>query len=553
MTEPIIQYEVLKINVKHFIKKDENGNKFISELILNDKQMEKFKIAQDTSQAFYQLERVRGKQARFLSEVIYLEAKHDKTKVDLYTDILSNGLTFNGKKYLRFGKSNSQAKDGITVYIQEEYHKDLMDISMLDLMPKKVVISKYESYRNLIFSSCKLIEEEKLPYIVIMGEYTTTIPNQFIRYVVRSDETFTDEETGEVKQYEKRSIEEGYKDLEISPFDGCACHTPEIGKVWAKHLKKDYVPCSYQTRLALMKGLSTEVDFKPYYESIGVTELTDVFGKAHKVKDIDCLWNISMWKGYKYFKDEYGNEAWDVYLKALEKYKYKLGISKYSHHINDMDLKRRFNFQYLQTLDLINPKYIEKYKTKDFNYDIMDEKNHGKILNIAKYSTDMFEKIVNGDEFYSMRFLGINDTTKSKQDIKYLEAVKINRNMLKDPIVSKMLRNTTKKTINEMKFGKIYVDGFYHTITGDMEAYLQYCAKRDIMGCLDEWDVYVNTVRVDKATLFRSPCVCSSEIANVVVKNEINFATKYMPNMKNQDVIMFSAKDILMPQLGGAD
>lgn len=553
MTEPITQYEVLKINVKHFIKKNENGNKHIVEFNPKDKELEKFKIAQDSSQAFYQLEKLRGKQTKFLEEVIYLEAKHDKKKADLYADILSNGLVFQGKRYFRFGKSNSQAKDGITVFIQENYHKQLMDISMLDLYPKKVVISKYESYRNLIFSSSKLIEEEKLPYIVIMGEYTKVIPNQHIRYVVRSDETFTDKETGEIKPYEKRSIEEGNKDLEISPFDGCACHSPEIGKKWAKHLDKKYTPVSYQVRLALMKGLSVEVDFKSWFKENGVTTITDVFGKVHNVDDIDCLWNISMWKGYKYFKDEYGDKAWDVYLEKLEKYKYKLGISKYSHHVRDMDFKRRFNFQYLQTLDLINPKYVEKYKSKDNSYDILDSSNHGKIIQLAKYSTDLFEKVVHGDEFYAMKFLGINDTEKSEQTIKYLEAVTINRNMLKDPIVSKTLRNITRKSINQMKFGKIYVDGFYHTICGDMKAYLEYCSGKDVIGCLNEWEVFIKTLDVDKATLFRSPCVCSSEISNVTVSTNTDFTNKYMKNMKNQDVIMFSAKDILMPQLGGAD
>jgi len=554
MTEPIKQYEVLKINVKHFIKKDENGNKHIGDLTINKKQTEQFKIKQDISEAFYQLERLRGFQTKFLEEVIYLEARHDKAKKELYTDILKNGLVLNGKKYLRFGKSNSQAKDGITVFIQEKLHHDLMQISNLDFTPKKIVISKYESYRNLIFSSSKLIDEFKLPYIVIVGEYTKVIPNQYIRYVVRSDEEYTDEKTGEVKKYEKRSIQEGYKDLEISPFDGCACHTPEIGLLWNEYIgKKYYTPCAYQIRLAFMKGLSVEVDFKRWYKEKGITEIKDVFGNFHKVENIDCLWNVSMWKGYKYFKDEYGDEAWNVYLKELDKHEYKLGISKYSHHMDNMDLNRRFNFQYLQTLDLINDKYVEKFKSKDNTYDILDNKNNGKMIGLAKYSTDLFEKVVHGDEFYAMKFLGINDTEKSKQDIKYLEAVKINRKMLKDPIVSKTLRNITRKSINQMKFGKIYVDGFYHTICGDMKAYLEYCGGLDVFGCLKEWEVHTQTLPVEKATLFRSPCVCSSEISNVKVNNKTEFALEYMPNLSKQDVIMFSANDILMPQLGGAD
>ncbi len=543
------QYKVLKINIREFIIKEEKISSIIP-ITLTDQDKEKFYIEQDSTDVFRQLERLRGFQIQKIEEIIFLEAKHNKKQHELQENIFNNGIEINGSKYFRFGKSNSQAKDGVTVFMREDVYEEMNVISHLELDVKETVISKYESYRNLIFSSSTAIPE-RLPYIVIVDEFTKIIPNQFIRYVVREDAEFKDEEEN-VKKYEKRKIEEGYRDLEISPFDGCGCHSSEIGKVWNKYLLQPYTPASIQCRLPFIKGLSVEAEFKLWFSERGIIEIKDVFGKMHKVEDIDCLWNTSMWKGFKYFKSEYGEKAWDVYVRMLEKYEYKMGVSKYSHHTSHVDLKRRFNFQYLQTLDLTNPKYVDKFKSKDYDYDILDAKNDGKMIELAKYSTDMFEKIVKGDKFYSLKFLGLTDSEKAQPIAKYLQAVLINDAMLKDPMVRRLLKNTTKKAVNEMKFGKIYVDGFYHTIVGDMIAYFEHCAGMEVKGCLDGWNVYLDTVDKDRATLFRSPCVCSSEVSNVKIDKNNEVAKKYFPSWANQDIIMFSANDILMPQLGGA-
>lgn len=548
-----IQFEVMKINIREFIKKDDDGNKYISPLTLNKEEKNKFRIKQNMTFVFYQLSKVREFKTTRVDEIIFLEAKHNKKQLELQEECFNNGIVVNGELYLRFGKSNSQAKDGITVFMREDFYDSMNEISNLDLdiEDKEIVISKYESYRNLIFSSCTIIDK-KMPYIVVVDEFEKTIPKQLIRYVVREDTEFKNED-GTVKKYEKRKIEEGEKDLMISPFDGCGCHRKRVGEMVNEFLELSYRPVSLQVRLPMVKGVSVEVDFDTFYKEHNITEITDVFGKVHQIKDIDCIWNTSMWKGYKYFKSQYENNAWNMYLKTLEKYDYKFAVSKYSHHVNKLDKKRRFNFQYLQTLDLLNEKYVDKFKNRDNEYDILDSKNDGKMINLAKYSTEMFEKIVDGDKFYSMKFLGINDTSKSEPNTKYLEAVMINDSMLKDPMIKKLLRNTTKKFINDMKYGKIYVDGFYHTIVGDMKAYLEYCGGLKVEGCLDAWSVYSNTTDNTKATLFRSPCVCSSEVSNVKIDKDNEFALKYMSNLKGQDVIMFSAKDILMPQLGGAD
>ena len=259
-----------------------------------------------------------------------------------------------------------------------------------------------------------------------------------------------------------------------------------------------------------------------------------------------------MWKAFNIFKNKFGDKAWLEYLSRVNKYGYKLGISKYSHHIDDIDIYRRLNFQYLQCLDLYNPKYIKHFKDKQQRYDILDGNNWGKIINLAKYSTELVEKIINGDKLYSLKYLGINDTELDSVNSKYIEAVLMNDIMLPEPCINRMLKSKLNKTITQMKFGKIYSKGFYHTALGDVIGYLQYCAKMDIIGCLNEKEFFCKNIPLGKCLSFRSPLVDPSEVNDItIVDNQIT--KKYLSHFQDQDLCVVNMYDLSMPQQGGMD
>lgn len=511
----------------------------------------KYLIRQQGSLLFDQIEQIRGYETQRINELIFVEAKHNKKRLPQLRRLLKDGFYYNGVHYVRFGKSNSQAKNGVTVFIDEEFYDEMMERSQLGVDIDKCVISKYESYRCLIFSACELVEEE-LPHIVIVDEYTKVLPDQYVRYAVEKDVEYIDQTTQQKRTYKQRTIEEGYHDIKISPFDGFGCHTEKVSKLFAKYCDLDYVPIAFQVRLPFLKGMSVQAPIQEFYRDKGITEITDIFGRKHKVEDIDCIWNVSMWKAYKIFKNEFGDNAWDEYIARVKKYGYKIGISKYSKHIDDIDIVSRVNFQYLQCLDLLNDKYVQAFKNKE-RYDILDEKNWGKIINIAKYSTDLLEKIIKGDKFYTLKFLGINDTEADCVSSKYVEAILINDAMLKDPCIKNMLRRKLEKIITQMKFGKIYVEGFYHIAVGDIIGYLEYAAGLDVKGCLGAHQFYCNTtIPLGKCLSFRSPLVDPSEVNEVeIVHNE--YTEKYLSHFKDQNMVMINMYDLTMPQQGGCD
>ncbi|KAA9007370.1 hypothetical protein F4V43_02465 [Paenibacillus spiritus] len=541
----ILMYDVLKVRIQEIIKEEFN-------LKLNKDEELPFLIKQQDTPLFRQLCEIRGYDTKRIRELIFVEAKHNKKRVDDLKRIIRDGFIYNDTHYVRFGKSSSQAKDGITVFINKEFYKEMMERSQLGVNIDKCVISKYESYRCLIFSSCQFVKED-LPYIVLVDEYKTVLKNKYVRYAAEKDIEYYDKNARATKVLKNQKvIEEGYHDIEQSPFDGFGVHTKEVGEKFAKHITDKYIPIGFQIRLPFLKGMTVQAPIKEYYADKGITKIKDIFGKWHNVADIDCIWNTSMWKGYGFFKDKFGENAWVEYIKRVNKYRYKLGISKHSHNTDYVSPRSRMNFQYLQCLDLLNPKYVQQFKEKDNKYNILDSNNWGKIIKVAVYSTDFIEKIIKGDLLYTLKFLGIRDSSIDSVNSNYIEAILANTEMLKDPSIKNMLKRKVDKAITQMKYGKIYVDGFYHTVVGDIIGYLEYCAGIEVKGCIREGEFYVKTLPHGECLSLRSPLVDPSEV-NRVRLTENDMTKKYLSYFLDQDMCMINMYDLTLQQQGGMD
>lgn len=545
------QHTLIKLPLKELIAQNFN-------IVLDEETAveQEYLIEQEDSLLFDQIERLRGKPSVHIDEVVLVLAKKNPRQEEGLRHVLRHGFTLNGVRYLRFGKSASQAKAGITAFVSENIYQELYRITQMDITVDKCVISKYEANRCLLFSSCTLIHGY-MPNIIIIGEYEKTLRNRLVRYVAEHQKEYIDKESGRRKTYLSREIEEGCRDITLSPFDGCGCHEYGFMEKVSARLRLDYLAAGVQIRLPFMKGYSVYVPFRRILRQWGYEYITDIYGKRHPVDAIDCIWNTSMFKGHGLFLETYGENAWTAYNDTLRKYCFKLGISKYSHHTRQIPKYTRMNFQYLQCLDLWNQKYIDKYKNYRDNipaeaYDILDDKNAGKIITLAKYTTSLFEKIIKGDKFYTYKFMGIADTKDSTPEGKYLEAVLINDIMLKDPSVRQFLYRRLKKAIDEAKVGKIYCAGFYHTGIGDMIGYLQYAVGLTPVGCLQEGELYSANFAPGDIVSFRSPLVDPSEVNRArIAHNELT--GKWLSHLKDQDIVMFNLYDISAPQQGGAD
>ncbi len=541
------QYTLIKLPIKELI--NQNFDVHIDKEKAID---EEYLVTQEPSLLLDQIERLRGTFSSHISEMILVVAKKNPKQEKDLKYILNNGFYYNGVHYKRFGKSASQGKNGITAFLCDSIFDELYKITQMDIEVNECVISKYEAQRCLPFSSCTLIYDY-MPHIIIIGEYEKTLHNQLIKYVVEREKEFTDKETGKKTTYKAKEIEEGYRDLKLSPFDGCGCHEHEFMEQVSAQLGLDYNAVGTQIRLPFIKGYSVYVPFRNILKQWGYEFITDIYGHQHHIDTVDCIWNTSMFKGHKLFREKYGNDAWIEYMNTIHKYEFKLGISKYSHHIKHLNKYTRMNFQYLQCLNLWNPNYINCYENKKANeYNILDSNNDGKMIQLAKYTTSLFEKIIKGEKFYTYKFMGITDTEDYEPESKYLEAVLLNDMMLKDPAIKQFIYRKLKKSIDEAKVGKIYCSGFYHTGVGDMIGYLQYAVGENPIGCLKERELYSGNFDCGDIISFRSPLVAPSEVNKVkIARNDI--INQWFEHFKNQDIVMFNMYDISAPQQGGAD
>lgn len=531
----------MKLDVNDIISND-----FNLDLLKNE---EDYYIAEQNSQLLDQIEKIRGYKTNKVTELICVLARHNKKKWDDYRRLFKDGFLYGGNRYVRLGKSSSQSKDGITVFVMQSIYKEILKRSMLDIdvFEKEVVISKYESQRCLIFSNCDILKSE-LPRTVIVGEYEKILPKQDIKYAKEVQKN----------GYTYRQITDGEIDVKISPFDGFGVHSVEYGSILEKELDIGYKPCAVQVRLPFTKGMSIEFDFHRYFKERGIFTIRDVLGKEHRVEDIDCIWNTTMFKAFGLFKEEFGESAIDEYFNVLKKYDYKIGISKYSHNISGRNIMARMNFQYLQCLDLYNDKYISHFddlkKSNNKRYNILDSKNDGKIISLAKYSTNMFEKIAAGSKFHMLKFLGVSDSESEDISSKYIKAVLINEDMMNDPSIKKYVIRKAQKYINQMKVGKIYSNGFYHVISGDIIGYLEFVSGKDPVGVLNSGEFFAKTIFKDENIVsFRSPLVCQSEVNKVFIKSEIIGYEDYFSHFIGQDFAMINMYDLTMPQQSGCD
>ncbi|OMD67471.1 hypothetical protein BSK50_30235 [Paenibacillus odorifer] len=541
-------YNVLRIKIKRIIEDDYNVTMDIGSF---DKEEKKEHIVkQQHMTMFQQIELINQIKTLDIDDLIIVQAKRSKSQEAKLKKLIKKGFTFNGLKYVRFGKSSSQAKDGITIFIKESIFDQALERTQLGVPIDTCIVSKYEAYRNLVFTACTPVIEDKLPYIVIVDEYEKILPDQHVRYVTQEKREFYSEEDGVFVPYDKRICNEGLRNVKISPFDGFGIHTKEMSKIFSKHLNLKFTTSAVQIRLPYLKGMSVEAPFKEFYRKKNITKIKDVYGRWHDIEKIDCIWNTTMFKAHGIFFERYKDNAWEVYLSKVVKYGYQLGISKYTKNKKYADKYARMNFQYLQCLDLWNPEYIKKFNNKDNTYNILE--SNGKIVELARYTTKLYENIILGSKFHTVKFLGVADSDGYTTKNNYIKAIMINESMIKDPAIRSTLKRLMHKAITEAKRGKIYSKGFYHILVGDIVGYMEYCVGLPVVGCLNAGEFHAKTMPLGKLASFRSPLVDPSEVN--IVNNVRNEDTENLfGHFKDQDLVMINMYDLTLPQQGGAD
>ncbi|MCD3319540.1 hypothetical protein G8V07_14230 [Clostridium botulinum D/C] len=511
-------YAVKKITLQQLMKNNYN----IKLTTIEEK--ENVEINQQYNQLFRFIKKMGRVKNNIIKDVVFINCKNHSKYEEELDYLLKHGFDLNYTHYNFYGKSASMGRNGILGFLSEDIYEEINKKAMMGLEIQETVLSKFEAYKHLLLSSCFCIEGQ-LPYMIVVDDYYSIVPNVNIKYVDEKHKTYIDKKDGKTKEFKEKVIKEGYKDTEIMFNDGAGLCSIEMGKKLQKYLNIDFLPSMYMLRVPFVKGISIVEDFKSFYKERGVTQIKDIWGKYHDVNKIDIILTKSQYKGFKYFKNKGTYEDWLTYLKRFKEYDHCLGIAKWNYSEDEEPKKTRANYQILQTLDLT-----------------LDD-----MIDMAMYTMEWIEKILKGDLIYIYNFLGLNKNLNPSNN--YMRAILLNPNMINDIKIKHYLYGLLKKTINEIKIGKIFLDGAFKVLIPDVVMMMEYIGELKPKGCLKKGEMFA-TNHEGEYVLNRNPHICKSEH---VVLNAVNneLTDKWCGHLYN--MCMVSGYDVSSERLNGAD
>ena len=413
-------------------------------------------------------------QILFVPEIISLSVEDKKH----YKKIISNSFVVNGKKFVRFMCGAGHSRRNTVIFCSADVETELKQV-LKNGMDETVAVSpnKYNAYFALNFSGTIKVST---PYFTVIPDYITTREER-VDYVV---ETPTED-----------CIEERTMPLEFNAFDGQGLISIEQAQRWAEELELDYVPSSFIIRNAFMKGMVATMDFHRYSEELGEHLITDMYGNAVNIRDMDLILTKSMFKGAPFYNSV------GEYVAKCRANNMNWGISRYAPK-KDYDYVFS-NYQFIQNLDI----------------------GDAEIKFLCQKTIDYIGKTMGLDISYTLLYL-LGKLAYDDCDPLLLEKISdpitksllLNNQLIADPYIQNHVIHSLNKKIREAYIGNLVLDGNYSTMVSDPYALMEHCfgkVPKGLLGRGEHYSNYWNRKGVSKVAAMRAPLTWRSEV-NVI-------------------------------------
>lgn len=458
-------------------------------------------------------------------------------------------IQFNNKEFIRLVGTNGGIKNNTVVFANKEMHSDLSKrLNNGRKKSEKYVPAKFEAYKALAFSCSTPVTQPKLNEVLVVEDGHTSFIESVLRLKSKKpiEQKYTDkdgnEQTRLMKSNEFDLVPDEEYQVEKDFTDGCGIILPRLAEQWTidmgeYHLDEkeekvaNYISSGFNIRNAWTKGMVFTFPFDEFAEEIGETEVKDIWGEKHKVKDIKLIVTTNMLKLHKAYK------SINDYMSKCKSNGFEYCVAKILP--NELEETRNMNYQFLQSYDLLDEE-IEELINPTVN-DICgalgennQEYDYGKMLLFLK-----------GNK--------INEKDFINEEQKYIKALMINKEMMNDPFIKQKIHKMIKKRIEDSKKGVIKIKGNYGIISGDLYGLCQWIFKKEVTGALQKNEFYNQTwlsKKVDKIVAYRAPMTIHNNIRILnLIDNKIT--KKYFRYMKV--VTVFNAWDTTCDALNGAD
>lgn len=576
------QYEIYKLNVDRLVKvygKDKKIKVIPLELTKREA-LENYEIVKiQDNQLTHKIIDYFGYKPDFseiiVNVVVPTELKKQGEK--MYATVAKTGFYLNGNKYVRLYSGSGQIRRNTVTFIREDLFSPISESLRCGLKIEDFGddfnSAKFNAYAGLNMSGCYLLPADLSPNVCIIDDYEMIRPHKIVNYVTEKevqyivlptgDHVLTDEQAeyqidGETairksdgKQFSiyrgiKKYINECYYDeIENAPalnsFDGQGLMSPEYAERISNYLGLNYIASEMIIRAPWVKGLLATVPFHEFFNEMGIETVTDSFGKARNVADIDCFISKSqfkMWKIYQRKCEGKGINPWDYHQQQMVLNNLVWGVTRIN-RISDDDFKT-LNYQYLQALMLDNSDIDALCSQTD---DLLTALNSGDIQEVYE------NLLINGD----------CDDDEADYKKLFQRVIEANPDFINDKYIRGLILKECETKFRAAKLGKILVAGNFQFCVSDPIAQLEWIAnnhcgvKIPINGIVGAGEIYSNywlntDYHIKEIVLMRSPLIDRNEIAKrrLIPRREHFF--RYL-----NSGLVYSIHDLTALQNGGCD
>ena len=225
-------------------------------------------------------------------------------------------------RYLAFERSNSMSRQARLSFIRSDYYDAVRRRIMLDMEIGQCQLSKLYAYNGLLLSSGTRVEGigiDRPHRVIVIDNPITTEHNVPV---------ITVEDDGSQSNLRRYHRVEKRMDIDTLSFDGEGIISKEYAATLDRAYCGQHTHTSFQIRLPYIKGMLHQVDFKDFLKSAGTDTITDIYGVAHRVQDVDIILTKSQFKGFGWLRD--CGMTWEDYWAVFRKYHHALYVTNVS-------------------------------------------------------------------------------------------------------------------------------------------------------------------------------------------------------------------------------
>lgn len=462
------------------------------------------------------------------------------------------------RRFLAFERSASMSRNSRLSFIRADLYEEVRRRVMLDVRVGDCQLSKLYAYNGLMLSGGVRVEDVDIdrPHRVIVVDN----PVQTVRQVrvITVEDDGTENSTRRYRRVEKEA------DVEVMSFDGEGLISWEYAKTIDNAYCGRHVHTSFQIRLPFVKGMLHQVDFKDFLTNAGTKTITDLWGVAHDVADVDVILTRSMFKGYGWLKDD--GKSWEDYWAAFRRYRHALyitGVNK-----EKPEATTDLNYQLLNTLSMID----EEFRPSNLPYGWEHSPEKDTRLWLTKETELAYYNLCANERFRLDYFLSASeDSGQAREERERLLARCLKKNplLLAEPVCAKELETQAEKILEDYSIGHLIVAGDNRYLSGDLLAFLTALLNpaeastpeermfllRAMNRTFLDSECYVPGAAYeyeDTCTLLRNPHIAKNEelLVNVYSEND-GIRERYLGHLTG--VVMVGAEGLCAERLGGAD